>query len=49
MGHGTDYNLENMVSNFSPVSDAIMFDDKFLYEPSQEIPLEQNLGSLYEV
>ena len=49
MGHGTDYNLENMLSIVSPVSGPNMFDDKFLFEASQETPLVENLNSLYEV
>ena len=49
MGHGTDYNLEDLLSIVSPKTVLDIPDDKLMIEASHEISIEENLNSLYEV
>ena len=50
MGHGTDYNLEDLLSIVSPKTATDIPDiPELMIEASHEISIEENLNSLYEV
>ena len=47
MGHGTDYNLEDLLSIVSPKTVMDIPDDKLMIEASHEISIEENDQSTF--